>query len=115
METTTDRDALGAKLLPELQEIARSLGVEGAQKLRKAGLIDAIVATSTNGDGAGNGDGARRPRRTTARTAGGQGGEGGGNGEGAEGGVGTMTAVDAPAAPTTQPGGGGDDRGRSGD
>ena len=63
MDTTTDRDALGAKLLPELQQIARSLGVEGAQKLRKAGLIDAIVASSNNGDGAGgNGDAARPPR-----------------------------------------------------
>jgi len=49
MDTTMDRDTLGSKLLPELQQIAQTLGVEGAQKLRKAGLIDAIVAASTNG------------------------------------------------------------------
>jgi len=49
MDTTMDRDTLGAKLLPELQQIAQGMGVEGAQKLRKAGLIDAIVAASTNG------------------------------------------------------------------
>ena len=42
MDTTMDRDTLGAKLLPELQQIAQTMGVEGAQKLRKAGLIDAI-------------------------------------------------------------------------
>ena len=52
MDTTMDRDTLGAKLLPELQQIAQGMGVEGAQKLRKAGLIDAIVAASTNGDDA---------------------------------------------------------------
>jgi transcription termination factor Rho len=53
MDTTMDRDTLGAKLLPELQQIAQTMGVEGAQKLRKAGLIDAIVAagSSTNGGG----------------------------------------------------------------
>jgi transcription termination factor Rho len=52
MDTTMDRDTLGAKLLPELQQIAQSMGVEGAQKLRKAPLIDAIVAASSNGGSA---------------------------------------------------------------
>jgi transcription termination factor Rho len=53
MDTTMDRDTLGAKLLPELQQIAQTMGVEGAQKLRKAPLIEAIVAagSSTNGGG----------------------------------------------------------------
>ncbi|MEX0984465.1 MAG: transcription termination factor Rho [Actinomycetota bacterium] len=51
METTMDRSVLASKLLPELQQIAHTLGVEGGQKLRKAGLIEAIVA-------AGNGNGA---------------------------------------------------------
>ena len=51
MDTTTERSALEGKLLPELQQIAQTLGVEGTQKLRKAGLIDAIVAASTNGEG----------------------------------------------------------------
>ena len=57
MDTTIERSALEGKLLPELQQIAQTLGVEGTQKLRKAGLIDAIVAASTNGEGsARNGD-----------------------------------------------------------
>ena len=50
MDTTTDRSALEGKLIPELQQIAQRLGIEGSQKLRKAGLIDAIVEHS-GGDG----------------------------------------------------------------
>jgi transcription termination factor Rho len=51
MDTTTDRSALEGKLIPELQQIAQRLGIEGSQKLRKAGLIDAIVEHSSD-DGA---------------------------------------------------------------
>ena len=50
MDTTMERSDLEAKLLPELQQIAQTLGVEGTQKLRKAGLIDAIVSASGNGE-----------------------------------------------------------------
>jgi transcription termination factor Rho len=50
MDTTMERSALEAKLLPELQQIAQTLGVEGTQKLRKAGLIDAIVSAAGNGE-----------------------------------------------------------------
>jgi transcription termination factor Rho len=66
MDTTMDRDTLGAKLLPELQQIAQTMGVEGAQKLRKAGLIDAIVAagSSTNGGGDAKPARAKRPPKT---------------------------------------------------
>ena len=62
MDTTMDRDTLGGKLLPELQQIAQTMGVEGAQKLRKAGLIDAIVAAGSNGGGEAK---PARARRTT--------------------------------------------------
>ncbi len=41
---TTERDVLQAKLLPELQAIASSMGVPGYQRLRKADLIGAIIA-----------------------------------------------------------------------
>jgi len=51
MDTTMDRSVLEGKLIPELQQIAQSMGIEGAQKLRKAGLIDAIVSGSGS-DGA---------------------------------------------------------------
>ncbi len=63
MDTTIERSALEGKLLPELQQIAQTMGVEGTQKLRKAGLIEAIVAASSNGEGSGirNGDEAAKP------------------------------------------------------
>jgi transcription termination factor Rho len=57
MDTTMERSALEAKLLPELQQIAQTLGVEGTQKLRKAGLIDAIVSASGNGERASDRNG----------------------------------------------------------
>jgi transcription termination factor Rho len=53
MDTTTDRTALEQKLIPELQRIAQEMGIEGTQRLRKAGLIDAIVAKGGNGSGDG--------------------------------------------------------------
>ena len=59
MDTTTDRSALEGKLIPELQQIAQRLGIEGSQKLRKAGLIDAIVEHRS-----------ATARRRTARRAG---------------------------------------------
>jgi transcription termination factor Rho len=63
MDTTTDRTALEQKLIPELQRIAQDMGIEGTQRLRKAGLIDAIVA---NG---GNGAGSRTARTKAKATA----------------------------------------------
>jgi transcription termination factor Rho len=61
MDTTiTDRSELEAKLLPELQQMAQAMGIEGAQRLRKAGLIDAIVAK--------NGDRAEESSSTEAKT-----------------------------------------------
>jgi transcription termination factor Rho len=47
---TVDKTVLEQKVLPELQEIASSLGVEGYQRLKKGELIDAIVDRS-GGDG----------------------------------------------------------------
>jgi transcription termination factor Rho len=53
---TMDRGTLEGKLLPELQQIAQTMGIEGTQRLRKAGLIDAIVEASSNGERPGNED-----------------------------------------------------------
>jgi hypothetical protein len=41
---TTERGILEGKVLPELQAIASSMGVQGYQRLRKADLIGAIIA-----------------------------------------------------------------------
>ena len=54
MDTTIDRSSLEQKLIPELQRIAQEMGIEGTQRLRKAGLIDAIVV-------AGGGNGSSEP------------------------------------------------------
>ena len=78
MDTTTDRSALEGKLIPELQQIAQRLGIEGSQKLRKAGLIDAIVehgsgdGATTNGPAAAaerSGSAPTRPAMTPARAS----------------------------------------------
>jgi transcription termination factor Rho len=53
---TMDRGTLEGKLLPELQQIAQTMGIEGTQRLRKAGLIDAIVEASSNGERPEDGD-----------------------------------------------------------
>ena len=70
---TTDRNALEAKLIPELQKIASTLGIEGTQRLRKAGLIDAIVASGEGRNGASADGGARAE---ASGTRGGNGDEG---------------------------------------
>jgi transcription termination factor Rho len=71
---TTDRSTLEGKLLPELQQIAQDLGIEGTQRLRKAGLIDAIVDAS-NGRSS---DGARSDATSGASVATATEGEGNG-------------------------------------
>jgi len=64
---TMDRSALQGKLIPELQQIAQGLGIEGSQKLRKAGLIDAIVErTGSGGGGAAAADGEGASATATA-------------------------------------------------
>ncbi len=49
---TLERQVLESKVLPELQEIAQRLGVEGTGRLRKSDLIGAILAKTGNGGGA---------------------------------------------------------------
>jgi transcription termination factor Rho len=92
METTMDREALGSKLLPELQQIAQSMGVEGAQKLRKAPLIDAIVAASST-NGSSEAAKPSRPRRPT------KGEDAGSTATATE----TDSATEAPDAPEAPP------------
>jgi transcription termination factor Rho len=100
MDTTMNRSALEGKLLPELQQIAQALGVEGVQRLRKAGLIDAIVERG-GGDTAAVGNGETTPRSRSRGTD-----------RDAEGGVATAEAPESPVqvadAPEPSPEGGGD-------
>jgi transcription termination factor Rho len=95
-----DKSALEQKVLPELQEIAQSLGMEGYQRMKKGDLIDAIVGTADgakaappakeagSGDGgSGSGEGGSgsgdsgQSERTDSVSAGFAGREGSGDGE----------------------------------
>jgi transcription termination factor Rho len=78
---TTDRTALEGKLIPELQKIASSLGIEGTQRLRKSGLIDAIVATGQDAGSAGGSGG----NGATTRSAPSRDASASGNGDGSAG------------------------------
>ena len=68
---TMDRGTLEGKLLPELQQIAQTMGIEGTQRLRKAGLIDAIVEASSNGERPGNGEATASSSREATDATGG--------------------------------------------
>jgi transcription termination factor Rho len=79
---TTDKSALEQKVLPELQQIASSLGVEGHQRLKKGELIEAIIAAD-DGKGAKAAPTAqaeRAPARAEGSTRPDQRESGGGNG-----------------------------------
>jgi transcription termination factor Rho len=79
---TTDKSALEQKVLPELQQIASSLGVEGHQRLKKGELIEAIIAAD-DGKGAKAAPPAQAepaPARTEGSTRPDQRESGGGNG-----------------------------------
>src|SRR5439155_25529176 len=62
---TLDRTDLQAKVLPELQQMADTLGVEGHQRLKKGDLIDAILAKASQDgmapSGSPNGETRTRP------------------------------------------------------
>src|SRR5437588_9184344 len=45
---TIERSDLEGKLLPELQQLAQTLGVSGYQRLRKGELIEAIVSKAAD-------------------------------------------------------------------
>ena len=49
-ETTNDRSVLEAKVASELHTIADTLGIAGHQRLKKADLIDRIIAHGNGGD-----------------------------------------------------------------
>jgi transcription termination factor Rho len=86
---TIERADLEGKVLPELQQIAEGLGLEGHQRLRKSDLIDAIVAKSST-DGHGSTAAEAAPQDTVTENApadaGAESAEGRGDGSGPRGG-----------------------------
>jgi transcription termination factor Rho len=67
--STTERGILEAKVLPELQAIASSMGVQGYQRLRKADLIGAIIAKAQGVEFVPSSTPTSRGRRGSATTA----------------------------------------------
>jgi transcription termination factor Rho len=65
---TDDKTALAAKVLPELQKMASSLGLEGYQRMRKGDLINAIVERQNGGSGQAA-EGASKPAESSAKPA----------------------------------------------
>jgi transcription termination factor Rho len=63
---TTERDVLESKVLPELQAIASSMGVQGYLRLRKADLIGAIIAKAQGVDFTPSTTPSTRSRRAAA-------------------------------------------------
>src|SRR5688500_14910193 len=52
MSSVLDRDALESSPLADLHLIANEIGVDGFRRLRKADLIDAIIAKQSGENGA---------------------------------------------------------------
>src|ERR1051326_7160279 len=53
-EKTLERQVLESKVLPELQAIAQSVGVESTGRMRKSDLIGAILEKTGNGSSTNN-------------------------------------------------------------
>jgi transcription termination factor Rho len=66
---TTDRTALEGKVAAELHQIATDLGIEGHRALKKAELVDAIVAHTNGGTTAGAPPAFQAPERSSAADA----------------------------------------------
>src|SRR5215216_1553116 len=69
---TTEREILEGKVVPELQAIASSMGVQGYQRLRKADLIGAIIAKAQGVEfrpPASSVSGRRDPRKSASATS----------------------------------------------
>jgi transcription termination factor Rho len=72
MSDTFDRSALDGKDREQLSEIASALGVKSISRLRKAELVDAIVAATAGATAGANGGGAAaapKPRRIRSTRA----------------------------------------------
>ena len=90
---TTDRTALEGKVAAELHQIATDLGIEGHKGLKKAELVDAIVAHTNGGTAAEGSPAFQAPERSSAADA------VEGNGSSGDGANAGMTTDTRPARP----------------
>ncbi|MGH8976226.1 MAG: Rho termination factor N-terminal domain-containing protein, partial [Acidimicrobiia bacterium] len=97
-EFAAERAMLGSRDREQLHEIASAMGVRGATRLRKADLVEAILAAATSGNGIPE-PSAEKPKKRATRK------KDAGNGD-AAGEAGTAVAEDVPApapAPAPEP------------
>jgi transcription termination factor Rho len=66
-EFSAEREMLGSRDREELHEIASAMGVRGATRLRKADLIEAILAAATGGGDGAIPEPSERPKRRPAK------------------------------------------------
>ncbi|MDQ3945140.1 MAG: Rho termination factor N-terminal domain-containing protein, partial [Actinomycetota bacterium] len=66
---SAERAMLGSRDREQLHEIASAMGVRGATRLRKADLVEAILAAATSGNGIPEPTADRPKKRTTRRKA----------------------------------------------
>ena len=93
-EFAAERAMLGSRDREQLHEIASAMGVRGATRLRKADLVEAILAAATNGNGIPEPSG-EKPKKRAARK------KEAGNGEAAPAAADTGEAGVSAAAVTT--------------
>jgi transcription termination factor Rho len=74
-EFSAEREMLGSRDREELHEIASAMGVRGATRLRKADLIEAILAAATGGGDGAIPEPAERPKRRPVKRKTGEDGE----------------------------------------
>ncbi len=98
-EFAAERAMLGSRDREQLHEIASAMGVRGATRLRKADLVEAILAAATSGNGIPEPSGERPKKRTTRRKA----DQGNGDTAAEEQGSGAEASEEAPAASAPAP------------
>jgi transcription termination factor Rho len=74
-EFSAEREMLGSRDREELHEIASAMGVRGATRLRKADLIEAILAAATGGGDGAIPEPAERPKRRPVKRKAGEDGD----------------------------------------
>jgi transcription termination factor Rho len=97
-EFAAERAMLGSRDREQLHEIASAMGVRGATRLRKADLVEAILAAATSGNGIPEPSSEKPKKRTTRKKDTGNGEAGGSEAAAVE-----ADAPDVPPAPAPEP------------
>ncbi|MGH8990004.1 MAG: Rho termination factor N-terminal domain-containing protein, partial [Acidimicrobiia bacterium] len=97
-EFAAERAMLGSRDREQLHEIASAMGVRGATRLRKADLVEAILAAATSGNGIPEPSGEKPKKRATRKKDAGNGDGDAGDGASTRSGAAEAPAAEVPAA-----------------